>query len=574
MISSADFEHPQAAHRRRRRLHPCWLILTAGWASLWSGSPESVAEAPREPVTVVARGAAEALSCRQLQQFAVSPAGSRSWARLRGQEDARQRLARQLTAESRLAREAEAASSSERHAVRTRLAESREAILLQALETDFAAGLEISESEARGYYRQHRRRFHTPPRLVSRFIMLRLEPDAGTRQVEQARRQLEAIRQEYLGGANFGELAERYSQAENAARGGTVAASPRHSLLPAYEEIAWALEDGEVSPPVRLRDGLALILKERIFPARHRSFEQARAGIIERLEHEAMSARRRAVIERAEARWPVSRESDAGDPVLRLGGKSYSLADLGLDHRPPFLERRIEEALERLWLLRTAEHEGIAERHAVNRQLDLGRQRILARARLDQLVSARLAPPAEGTLRARYERRRDALHKPAERRFEVLIVAGEEGKLRRARMEAEDLADRWRSTGRAPAGADLELWGPLPRDVLAKSLSPLFAARAFSLTPGGISDPLRLETYSRERLKFVGRGYAVLRVVDEQPAVSLTFAEARPQLVAEASIRPARRLRARLIREVASQPPLELDEQALAACQLPGNPAE
>ena len=73
--------------------------------------------------------------------------------------------------------------------------------------------------------------------------------------VARASVRLEEIRASFLTAGGFGELARRHSEAENAARGGAVAASTRGSLLEEYEEVAWQLEPGEVSRPVRLPAG-------------------------------------------------------------------------------------------------------------------------------------------------------------------------------------------------------------------------------------------------------------------------------------------------------------------------------
>jgi peptidyl-prolyl cis-trans isomerase C len=61
------------------------------------------------------------------------------------------------------------------------------------------------------------------------------------------------------GGKTFQELAKDFSQCPSSAEGGDLGEFGRGSMVPSFEEAAFALKVGEVSQPVRTQFGFHLI---------------------------------------------------------------------------------------------------------------------------------------------------------------------------------------------------------------------------------------------------------------------------------------------------------------------------
>ena len=82
-------------------------------------------------------------------------------------------------------------------------------------------------------------------------------------------------------GSNFGELALRYSQCPTAVEGGQLGKVPPGLLYEELEPVLFRMAEGSVSQPLRSPLGYHLFLCERVIPAEHKSFAQARDKIIE-----------------------------------------------------------------------------------------------------------------------------------------------------------------------------------------------------------------------------------------------------------------------------------------------------
>jgi len=464
----------------------------------------------------------------------------------------------------------------ELESVRSRLQETRSTILITALEHDLEASIELEAGAARRHYDAKRERFTTPERVSTRLILVHVDPQASPSEVVATEVRLRQIRQEFLDGAPFGALARRHSEAENAARGGAVAASARGTLLPEFEEVAWSLEPGQVSDVVHLPDGLALILTERRFPIREWQFEEVRDTIIRRLEREELQLRRRQILAEASARWPLAidwqRVADPAttdqEPLLWVADKSFNLTDLGLNHRPPRLGEAVESAVEVQWLRLWAEDQGYGERPDVVARFAHQRRTLLAAVELDRRVSARLPEPPEAELQALYSSSTATLVEPERRSFLAVVVPGEAMRMRPALAAARKIEQEWQRTGEVPAGCRVERWGPLRQVDLSAATSPLLAKAAFALAEDRTSEPILLERYGMGSARFQPDGYVVLRVAHVEPAQVPPLDEVRDRLTRRLLAEQVAAARAQLQVELRGALELEIDPRALAGCEL------
>ena len=145
-------------------------------------------------------------------------------------------------------------------------------------------GLEISPAEARTWYDSHTEEFTQPEQVRARHILLKV---GAERTAEQARGELEALRQRLAAGEDFAALARNASEdPASAPRGGELGVFGRGQMVPEFEEAAFAAQVGELVGPIETSFGVHLLQVEEKRPAGTRPFEEAQPQIVARLRQE------------------------------------------------------------------------------------------------------------------------------------------------------------------------------------------------------------------------------------------------------------------------------------------------
>lgn len=199
------------------------------------------------------------------------------------------------------------------------------------------------------------------PLLRVRHILLSWPPNPTDAQADSVMRLSEDLRARIVdGGEDFAELARAHSGDEaTAAQGGEIPLFGRGEMLPPIEEAAYALEPGEISPPVQSPYGVHLLkLEERLLP----SVERFRFNLLEReaavaesiyvarVEAEARPQLIGDALARVQAlardyRTPLD-DREAGRPLVRYGGGVIDQGEVlwYLQSQPPSLRNQLAEA--------------------------------------------------------------------------------------------------------------------------------------------------------------------------------------------------------------------------------------
>jgi len=120
--------------------------------------------------------------------------------------------------------------------------------------------LKPTEEEAREYFQTHRADFERPAMAILSFVDL---PKVATPEDEDdIVLRLEELASSVRDGEDFAELARIYSEGPSGPQGGDLGFFGRGAMDPAFEEIAFGLEIGEVSNPVKTRFGYHIIKVE------------------------------------------------------------------------------------------------------------------------------------------------------------------------------------------------------------------------------------------------------------------------------------------------------------------------
>lgn len=191
---------------------------------------------------------------------------------------------------------------------------------LARLEADVRRVSEPGVEEVRGYYDAHPDKFTAPERLRVALILLKVEPSAtgaAWKAAEaEAARLVDRLRQTELQrrGADFAELARLHSGDVSANRGGDLGYVHKGMLAGEAQQVLDGMKPGDVSAPLLLLQGVAVLrLEERVAPALS-AFEAAKSRARDLLARERGEGAWQALIERLRRETPVTinEKKDAG----------------------------------------------------------------------------------------------------------------------------------------------------------------------------------------------------------------------------------------------------------------------
>lgn len=173
------------------------------------------------------------------------------------------------------------------------------------------------------YDESFERRFNLPKRYTLRTILLRTDlPGMDDAAKEATRARAEEIQKLAAGGADFGDLARRWSEDLTATRGGDLGTLAAGQLDPQLVAAADQTGAGKVSAVVSTGRGFQVVKVEAIEEARQVPFEEARNELaVEKLKEDRVLATTRAHAEKIIAAWTPS-----GPPVELVEPKSLPVA--------------------------------------------------------------------------------------------------------------------------------------------------------------------------------------------------------------------------------------------------------
>ena len=146
---------------------------------------------------------------------------------------------------------------------------------------DYKKNVNVREREIRRYYKKYGENFATPAEINARHILLKLAADASEELLQLKTEQLEKLLDKIKGGISFEELAIKHSEDGTAAEGGDLGWFKPGEMVSEFEDVAFALEAGQVSEIVRSPFGLHLIKVEQRKNEVTKSLEDVRGEITE-----------------------------------------------------------------------------------------------------------------------------------------------------------------------------------------------------------------------------------------------------------------------------------------------------
>jgi parvulin-like peptidyl-prolyl isomerase len=118
----------------------------------------------------------------------------------------------------------------------------------------------VSDDEKRSYFEENRNAFNGERVKASHVLIdtTKLKTDA---ELEKARQKIEEVKKEIDNGADFAEMAKKYSTCPSAENGGDIGFFQRKgSLVEEFAKVAFSMEVGEISEPVKTEFGYHIIM--------------------------------------------------------------------------------------------------------------------------------------------------------------------------------------------------------------------------------------------------------------------------------------------------------------------------
>jgi len=185
--------------------------------------------------------------------------------------------------------------------------------VLEQLERAVRAVPAADEKQARAYYAAHKEQFTEPERVRLSIIVLRVDPSSPRAAWEQAREEAGRLHRRLQAGADFAELARMHSADGSAANGGDLGYVHKGMLPEVFHAaVLDKLRPGELSEPLRLLEGFALVRMEDRKPARLRGFEDVSRRAAELAQRS-----------RAEAAWKALVSGLRGREKVRVDESVY-----------------------------------------------------------------------------------------------------------------------------------------------------------------------------------------------------------------------------------------------------------
>ncbi len=165
--------------------------------------------------------------------------------------------------------------------------------------------LSVADAEIKSYYEVHRQdsQFQLPELVTAAHILVSARPNliaqqlakdqsltsdtltaAVREELNRRRQRAEELRQKAIKGEDFSALARQWSEDPGTReRGGNLGSFPRNSHSASFDEAAFALKPGGISPVIQTEYGFHLIKVSARQPARSQTLEEATPEIRKRL---------------------------------------------------------------------------------------------------------------------------------------------------------------------------------------------------------------------------------------------------------------------------------------------------
>jgi peptidyl-prolyl cis-trans isomerase D len=149
---------------------------------------------------------------------------------------------------------------------------------------------QISGADIQRYYNEHQQQFQVPEQVRVRHILIKVPQNADAKTVAAAQAKAEDILKQLHNGANFAELAKKYSDDPGSrADGGELGFIQHGATVPEFDRTAFALQPGQLSGVIRTQFGFHILQVEERKPAHTKPIDEVHDLILANLMQQAQA---------------------------------------------------------------------------------------------------------------------------------------------------------------------------------------------------------------------------------------------------------------------------------------------
>jgi peptidyl-prolyl cis-trans isomerase C len=162
----------------------------------------------------------------------------------------------------------------------------RDLVIAAYIQREVDAKINVGPEQARQFYDQNPDKFKKPEMVHASHILIGADAKASPEEKQAAKQKAEELLVKIKGGADFAEVAKAESTCPSAKKGGDLGTFGRGQMVKPFEEVAFSLQDGEVSEVVETQFGYHLIKSQGKTAAETIPFEQVQSRITTQLKNQ------------------------------------------------------------------------------------------------------------------------------------------------------------------------------------------------------------------------------------------------------------------------------------------------
>ncbi len=181
------------------------------------------------------------------------------------------------------------------------LNETRSLQMIVADQAKVAETIQVTDAQVQSYYNAHQDQYRTPERVHARHILLSTT-NKPKEEAAKIQAQAEDLLKQIKGGANFADLAKKYSQDPGSAqKGGDLGFVARGQMVKNFEDSVFSLKDNEISGVVTTEYGFHIIQVLEKQAPHLQTLDEVKAQIVTNLRNQTVFDRMQDLADQAHA---------------------------------------------------------------------------------------------------------------------------------------------------------------------------------------------------------------------------------------------------------------------------------